>query len=112
METTNDKDTRRHYDEEFCQKCSDLAVIGLRPPQIAERLGLTGYARENFLFDCANPLHPLHILISQAYVHGEEDIDAALTTMAASGDTDAMELAFKVRRERKYDQLLNELFGI
>lgn len=105
------KAARREYDEAFMERCKDLAVIGLYPPQIAERLGLQGRERENFLFDCENPLHPLHDLISTAYTHGQDDIDAALVTMAVSGDTDAIELAMKKRHEDKYLALREELFG-
>lgn len=102
----------RTYDEDFVQKAEDLAVLGLQPIQIAERLGMEGKEREDFLFACANPLHPLHRLLNLAYEHGEADIDAALTTMAVSGDVDALELAIKKREQDKYLQLRKKLFGI
>ena len=106
------KQARREYDEGFMQKSKDLATIGLQPTQIAERLGLLGKERENFLFDCTNPLHPLHILINIAYNNGQDDIDAALTTIAVSGDVDALELALKAREQNKYLALREKLFGI
>lgn len=106
-----DKKQRRQYGEEFVAKCKDLAVLGLRPPQIAERLGLLGKERENFLFDCTSELHPLHVLLNLAYAHGEDDIDAALITIACSGDVDALELAMKKRNEDKYLELRADLFG-
>jgi len=107
-----EKPQRRQYDEAFIARCKDLAVLGLRPPQIAERLGIIGKERENFLFDCTQNLHPLHILLNIAYNHGEDDLDAALTTMAVSGDVGALELALKKRNEDKYLELRGELFGI
>lgn len=106
------KQARRQYDEEFMQKCKDLATVGLQPAQIAERLGLMGKERENFLFDCTNTMHPLHILINIAYNNGQDDLDAALTTMAVSGDVDALELAMKAREQHKYLALREKLFGI
>lgn len=106
------KDVRAEYTEEFCKEAADYAVLGLQPTQIAERMGLTGRARENFLFDCTNPLSPLHEVIRLAYEHGDDDIDAALITMAVSGDVDALELAIKKREQDRYLSLRKELFGI
>lgn len=105
------KQERRKYDEAFMERCKDFAVLGLRPPQIAERLGLQGKERENFLFDATNTLHPLHILLNIAYAHGEDDLDAALITIACSGDVDALELAIKKRRDDKYLEMRQDLFG-
>lgn len=102
----------RHYDEAFVTRARDFAVLGLQPPQIAERMGLEGKEREDFLFDCTNTMHPLHILLNIAYAHGEADIDAALITIACSGDVDAMELAIKKREQDKYLRLRSKLFGI
>lgn len=107
-----DKKGLRTYDESFVNEAKDYAVLGLQPVQIAERMGLEGQQREDFLFDCTNELHPLHRLLSLAYQHGEADIDAALTTMAVSGDVDALELAIKKREQDKYLQLRKKLFGI
>lgn len=106
------KDARAKYSEEFCREAADYAVLGLQPPQIAERMGLQGRERENFLFDATNPLSPLHEIIHIAYEHGADDIDAALITMAVSGDVDALELALKKREQDKYLQLRSQLFGI
>lgn len=100
------------YSEGFISKAKDYAVLGLQPPQIAERLGLKGKKRENFLFDCTNPLHPLHILLKIAYQNGADDLDAALITTACSGDVDALELALKKREDDKYLTLRKQLFGI
>lgn len=107
-----DKKGLRTYDESFVNEAKDYAVLGLQPVQIAERMGLEGRQREDFLFDCTNELHPLHRLLNLAYQHGEADIDAALTTMAVSGDVDALELAIKKREQDKYLQLRKKLFGI
>ena len=106
------QEKKRTYDEQFMDQCRDLAALGLQPSQIAERLGLQGTDRMQFLFDCTNKVHPLHELIFTAYQHSEDDIDAALITMAVSGDPDALELAFKVRAAREYDELRHNLFGI
>lgn len=106
------KDARCEYSEEFMKEAADYAVLGLQPQQIAERMGLEGRARENFLWDATNPLSPLHELIHLAYEHGEGDLDAALITLAVSGDVDALELALKKREQDKYLQLRKTLFGI
>lgn len=106
------KKPMRKYDEDFMARAKDFAVLGLQPPQIAERMQLVGKAREDFLFDCTNTLHPLHILLNIAYAHGDADIDAALITMACSGDVDALELAIKKREQDKYLNLRAQLFGI
>ena len=106
------KEKPRTYDEAFVAQAKDYAVLGLQPAQIAERMGLEGKQREDFLFDCTNKLHPLHTLLQIAYYHGEADIDAALITMAVSGDVDALELAIKKREQDKYLQLRRNLFGI
>lgn len=106
------QENKRTYDEAFIARCKDLAVLGLQPSQIAERLGLTGIDRTNFLFDCTNKLHPLHQLVFEAYQHSEDDLDAALTTMAVSGDTDALKLAYQVNETNKFNELKKKLFGI
>lgn len=102
----------RKYEKEFIDQAKDYAVLGLQPVQIAERMGLEGKQREDFLFDCTNKLHPLHLLLNIAYHHGEADIDAAIITMAVSGDVDALELAIKKREQDKYLQLRQKLFGL
>jgi len=108
----NEKKPLRKYDETFIARAKDFAVLGLQPPQIAERMGLVGKERENFLFDCTNTLHPLHLLLNMAYNHGADDLDAALITIAVSGDVDALELAIKKREEDKYLRLRQKLFGV
>ena len=50
----------RTYDEEFVARVKDFAVIGLYPSQIAERLGLEGKDRQEFLKDICSKKHPLH----------------------------------------------------
>lgn len=102
----------RKYEQSFVEQAKDYAVLGLQPIQIAERMGLEGKQREDFLFDCTNKLHPLHVLLNLAYHHGEADIDAALITVAVSGDVDALELAIKKREQDRYLQLRRQLFGI
>ncbi len=114
-EKDKDKDKQKPmvaYPEDFVARAKDFAVLGLQPPQIAERMGLEGKERERFLFDCTNTLHPLHLLLTIAYNHGADDIDAALITIACSGDVDALELAIKKREQDKYLQLRQQLFGI
>ena len=107
-----EKKTLRKYDDAFIERAKDFAVLGLQPSQIAERMGLVGKERENFLFDCTNTLHPLHLLLNMAYNHGADDLDAALITIAVSGDVDALELAIKKREEDKYLRLRQKLFGV
>lgn len=111
LQIISEKQQRLEYTKEFIAQCKDYAVIGLYPPQIAERLGLEGRERENFLYDCSSKLHPLHILTQLAYAHGQDDIQAALVTAATGGDTDAMEIAMKKRHEDNYLAVRKELFG-
>ena len=105
----NEKKPLRKYDDAFIERAKDFAVLGLQPMQIAERMGLVGEERENFLFDCTNTLH---LLLNIAYNHGEDDLDAALTTVAVGGDVDALELALKKREEDRYLRLRLKLFGV
>lgn len=112
MTHEQEKEQKRSYDEAFVERCKDLAVLGLQPSQIAERLGLVGVQRRDFLLDCTNPVHPLHALIFEAWQHSEDDLHASLVTAACSGDPDALELAFKVKAQDKYDELKLKLFGI
>lgn len=102
----------RTYDEEFIARVKDLAVIGLYPVQIAERLNLMGRERLEFLMDICSKKHPLHkeYLISRS--HREDDMEAALTEMAAAGDIDALELDAKLTWKRGVDNVKKELFDV
>lgn len=102
----------RLYDEDFVARVKDLAVIGLWPVQIAERLGLQGIDRINFLSDICSKKHPLHeeYLISRA--HRDDDLDAAINEVAMSGDVDALELQVQMERQKEVDNLKNEMFGL
>ena len=102
----------RTYDEDFVARVKDLAVIGLYPVQIAERLGLQGRQRLEFLMDICSKKHPLHeeFLISRANRDG--DMDAALTEMAAAGDIDALELDAKIRWRQGVENIKTELFDV
>jgi hypothetical protein len=102
----------RLYDEDFVARVKDLAVIGLWPVQIAERLGLQGIDRMNFLSDICSKKHPLHeeYLISRS--HREDDLDAAINEAAMAGDVDALELQVHMERQKEIDNLKSELFGV
>lgn len=102
----------RTYDEEFVARVKDFAVIGLYPAQIAERLGLEGQDRQEFLRDICSKKHPLHeeYLISRA--HREQDLDASLNELAAAGDVDALELEAHIRFKKDVDNLKMELFDV
>lgn len=102
----------RTYDEQFVARMKDFAVLGLGPEQIAERMELAGDERRDFLFAITQDNHPIRIAYLEARQHHEDDLDAALETVALSGDASALDLAFRVRKERRYEQVLNELFGI
>lgn len=102
----------RTYDEDFVARLKDWAVMGLEPAQIAERMGLVGEERRDFLFAVTQPKHPLQIAYRDARGHHEDDLDSALENAAVAGDPFALDIAFKERRSRGYEQLLNELFGI
>lgn len=112
MTHAEEKLQKRVYDDEFIARCKDLAVLGLQPSQIAERLGLQGTERRDFIFDCTDRLHTLHQLVFAAYQHSEDDIQAALTTTACSGDVLALDLAYRVRERAELDDLKKKLFGI
>lgn len=102
----------RTYDEEFVARVKDYAVIGLYPVQIAERLGLEGKERLDFLWDICSKNHPLHeeYLLSRA--HREQDLDASLNELAAAGDVDALELEAHIRFKKDVDNLKMELFDV
>lgn len=113
-----EKQEKREYDEAFIARCQDLAVLGLAPVQIAERLGLLGLDRQRFLEDCSNKVHPLFQVLRTARQHGDEDLDSALVSLATGGGdvdrgaVDSIELAYRVRSQHEYDDLKMKLFGI
>lgn len=100
------------YTEDFIARMKDLAVIGLSPAQIAERMGLEGLERSKFLYNITKEDHPLHKEYFQSYRHYQEDIDAALNTSALIGDPKALRLAYELNHKDKVDDLKKELFGI
>lgn len=100
------------YSEDFIARMKDLAVIGLSPAQIAERMGLEGLERSNFLNSITKDDHPLHKEYFQSYRHYQEDMDAALSMSALSGDPKALRLAYELNRQNTVDDLKKELFGI
>lgn len=102
----------RRYSEDFIQKVRDLAVIQLTPSQIAERLGLAGSDRRNFLIDINMKLHPLHAAYWIALKDGLADIVDTLNHVAVSGETDAIELTLKLRRDTEIQELKKELFNV
>ena len=103
---------RRQYSDEFIIKVRDLAVIQLTPSQIAERLGLVGPARRNFLVDINQKLHPLYAAYRTALKDGLADIADALHNAAVYGDTDAIELFLKVRKDTGTEELKKTLFNV
>lgn len=100
------------HTEEFTNQVKDLAVIGLQPRQIAERLGLEGEERMEFLLAIMSPNHPLHEAYLLARQHGEMDPHAALIAVADGGDTDALELLFKTNWQNKVDSVKKDLFDL
>lgn len=100
------------YTEEFVVSMKDLAVIGLSPSQIAERLGLDGVERRRFIRDASDAEHPLgkEYLISSS--HYRDDIDAALNMAATKGDAKALRLEYELRHQDRVDELKRKLFGI
>lgn len=103
---------RRQYTEEFLLKVKDLAVIQLTPSQIAERLGLVGSDRRNFLIDINQKLHPLYAVYWTALKDGLADITDALHNAAVYGETDAIELALKIRKDTETEELKKALFNV
>lgn len=102
----------RTYDEEFVAKVKDYAALGLAPVQIANRLELVGDERRDFLFQITSKTSPLRQAYKEARSQLEEYMDAILTSMAVNGDVDALELESKMIKQREYDDLVNQLFGI
>lgn len=102
----------RCYTDEFVQKVRDLAVIQLTPSQIAERLGLVGSDRRNFLIDINMKLHPLHAAYWTAMKDGLVDIEDTLNYVAVSGETEAIELTLRLRRDTEIQELKKELFNV
>lgn len=100
------------YDENFIARMKDWAILGLYPPQIAERMNLEGTERQIFLCNILDPEHPLAKEYWKAKQHQEEDLDAALQSAASAGDPKALALAYDVADRRTYNKLAKELFGI
>lgn len=100
------------YTKDFIARMKDLAVIGLSPAQIAERMGLEGIDRSSFLHNITQEDHPLHKEYFLASRHYHEDMDAALSTSALFGDPKALRLAYELNHQNKVDDLKKELFGI
>lgn len=100
------------YTEDFVARMKDLAVIGLVPSQIAERMQLEGPDRRKFIEDVLNEKHPLCKEYRLAARHHEEDIDAALNTASIAGDPKALRLEYELRRQDKLDSIKKKLFGI
>ena len=100
------------YTEEFVAKMKDMAVIGLSPVQIAERMGLEGSDRLRFLNEVTNEKHPLCKEYRLSARHHAEDIDAALNTAAISGDPKALRLEYELRRQDRIDELKRKHFDI
>ena len=100
------------HTEEFMNQVKDLAVMGLYPPQIAERLCLEGEERREFLMAILNEHHPLHEIYQTARAHSIEDPRAALVTIASAGDTDALELLAKVNLQNSLEEVKKELFDL
>lgn len=103
---------RRQYSDEFIMKVRDLAVIQLTPSQIAERLELVGSDRRNFLIDINQKLHPLYAAYWTALKDGLADITDALHNAAVYGETDAIELSLKVRKDTEIEELKKTLFNV
>ncbi len=102
----------RTYDDEFVARVKDYAVIGLYPVQIAERLGLEGEDRKEFLQDIRTHKHPLREEYLSSRANMVEDLDASLNDLAAAGDVDALELESKIRFNKEVDNLKMELFDV
>lgn len=100
------------YDKDFIDRVKDLAILGLYPPQIAERLGLVGIERAIFLKNMVDPDHPLCKEYWKTREHREEDLDAALQTACMSGDPKALKLAYELKLQSRVDALKKELFGL
>lgn len=104
--------TMRTYDKEFVARVKDFAVIGLYPVQIAERLGLVGKDRLEFLRDICSKQHPLHEEYLLSWANREQDLEASLNELAAAGDIDALKLESYIRFHKDVDNLKMELFDV
>lgn len=102
----------RTYDEEFVAQVKDLAIMGLYPVQIAERMHLEGEERKNFLTDILSKKHPLHEEYLLSLANRIQDLNASLVEVALSGDVDALELIDEIARKKEVDNLKKELFGV
>lgn len=100
------------YTEEFIARMKDLAVIGLSPAQIAERMGLEDYERQRFIRDASDEEHPLGKEYCKSSRHYLEDIDAALNLAAVRGDAKALRLEYELRHQDRVDDLKRKLFDI
>lgn len=100
------------YDKDFIARMKDLAVLGLWPSQIAERLGLQGTERARFLEDITDYEHPLCREYHNSRGNYEDDLDAALQTRCMSGDPKALKIAYELRQQDRVNKLTQELFGI
>lgn len=100
------------YDDNFIARMKDWAVLGLYPPQIAERMGLVGEFRHRFLAHIQDPEHPLAKEYWKARDNHSDDLAAALTSSAMAGDPKALKLAYEVEKQREIDALRHELFGL
>ena len=89
------------YDDNFVARMKDFAVLGLHPPQIAERMGLIGETRCAFLQHITDPEHPLAKEYWKVREHHSDDLSAALTTAAMTGDPKALKLAYDVESSVK-----------
>lgn len=100
------------YDDDFVDKVRDLAVIGLYPVQIAERLGMTGRFRQRFLQDICDKKHRLYEVYRISKEHRESDIEASVNELASAGDIEALKLKSSIQYHNDVDNLKNELFGL
>lgn len=100
------------YDDNFLARMKDLAVLGLYPPQIAERMGLAGELRRKFLANMQDPEHPLAKEYRKVRENHTDDLAAALASSAMSGDPKALKLAYEVEKQREIDALRHQLFGL
>lgn len=100
------------YDDDFIDKVRDLAIIGLYPVQIAERLGMTGRFRQRFLQDICNKKHRLYEVYRISKEHREYDIEASVNELASAGDVEAIKLQSSIRYHNELDALKNELFDV
>lgn len=100
------------YEKDFIDRVKDLAILGLYPPQIAERLGIVGVERALFLKNITDPDHPLCKEYWKTREHREEDLDAALQTACMTGDPKALTLAYELKQQQRINKLKAELFGL